>query len=120
LGLHRLHQAGAFFVTPTKKGLKMTWIKSSSVDWASGLRSDQTVHLATEEGRAHYPDALRRVRFKNRTSGRLLEFLANNFDLPAITITGPYVLRWRMELVLRGNKRHFRSKTLQGTSQFSN
>ncbi len=114
--LHRLHQAGAFFVTRTKRGVRLARTGSRPVDWASGLRSDQTVRLVTAASRAHYPDPLRKVRFKDPATGQLLEFLTSNFDLPALTITALYKQRWRVELFFKWIKGHLRIKAFYGTS----
>ena len=116
LRLYRFHQAGAFFVTRAKKGLRMIRIDSRPVDFATGLRSDQTVRWATAEGRAHYPVPLRKVRFKDPITGRILVFLTNNFDLPALTIAALYKLRWRVELFFKWIKGHLRIKAFYGTS----
>ena len=106
LRLYRFHQAGAFFVTRAKKGLRMIRIDSRPVDFATGLRSDQTVRWATAEGRAHYPVPLRKVRFKDPITGQILVFLTNNFNLPALTIAALYKLRWRVELFFKWIKGH--------------
>lgn len=116
LRLYRFHQAGAFFVTRAKKGLRMIRIDSRPVDFATGLRSDQTVRWATAEGRAHYPVPLRKVRFKDPITGQILVFLTNNFDLPALTIAALYKLRWRVELFFKWIKGHLRIKAFYGTS----
>ena len=84
--LHRFHQAGAFFVTRAKKGLRLQRIESRPVDMATGLRCDQTIRFVTAEGRTHYPAPLRKVRFNDPAPGHRLVFLTNNFDLPALTV----------------------------------
>jgi hypothetical protein len=114
--LHRLHQAGACFVTRTKRGVGLARTGSRPVDWTTGLRSDQTVRLVTAASRAHYPDPLRKVRFKDPATGQLLEFLTSNFDLPALTITALYKQRWRVELFFKWIKGHLRIKAFYGTS----
>lgn len=114
--LYLFHQAGAFFVTRAKKGLRINRLDSRPVDFATGLRSDQTVRLVTAESRVHYPVPLRRVRFKDPLTGQILVFLTNNFDLPALTIAALYKLRWRVELFFKWIKGHLRIKAFYGTS----
>ena len=53
---------------------------------------------------AHYPDRLRRVTFCDPEDGKLLVFLTNNFDLPALVIAQLYKLRWRVELFFKCNR----------------
>jgi hypothetical protein len=116
LRLHRFHQAGAFFVTRAKRGLRLTRSESRPVDLATGLRSDQTVIAGTAESRAHYPEPLRKVRFRDPLTGQALVFLTNNFDLPALSIAVLYKLRWRVELFFKWIKGHLRIKAFYGTS----
>lgn len=116
LRLHRFHQAGAFFVTRAKRGLRLTRSESRPVDLATGLRSDQTVIAGTAESRAHYPEPLRKVRFRDPLTGQSLVFLTNNFDLPALSIAVLYKLRWRVELFFKWIKGHLRIKAFYGTS----
>jgi hypothetical protein len=114
--LFRIHQACAFFVTRTKKGIRFARLNSRPIDMSTGLRSDQTVRFATAEGRAHYPEPLRKVRFKDPDTGKILVFLTNNLDLPALTIAKLYKLRWRVELFFKWIKGHLRIKAFYGTS----
>jgi len=114
--LFRFTQAGAFFVTRTKKSMRFGRRQSRPVDMATGLRSDQAVGFATSKGRALYPDPVRRVRFKDPESGKSLIFLTNNFDLPPLTIARLYKLRWRVELFFKWIKGHLRIRAFYGTS----
>jgi hypothetical protein len=120
LDLSRLYLfvvVGAFFVTRAKRGMRFSRIQSSPVDRATGLRCDQTVWVATAEGFRKYPEKLRRVGFRDPDTGKVLVFLTNNFDLPALTIARLYKLRWRVELFFKWIKGHLRIKTFLGTSQ---
>ena len=114
--LHRFHQAGAFFVTRAKKGLRLQRVGSRPVEMATGLRCDQTIRFVTAEGRSNYPAQLRKVRFKDPVTGHLLVFLTNNFDLPALTVAQLYKLRWQVELFFKWIKGHLRIKAFYGTS----
>jgi hypothetical protein len=95
--LHRLHLAGAFFVTRAKSNLNATRRYSQRVDRRSGLICDQTITLSVFYSKHGYPEALRRIRFKTE-AGKTLVFLTNNFELPALTITELYRCRWQVEL----------------------
>jgi IS4 transposase len=83
----------------------------------SGLVSDQTVLLATTHSLQHYPDALRRVCYRDGQTGQRLEFLTNNFTLPALTIAAIYRSRWQVELFFKWIKQHLRIKAFYGTSE---
>lgn len=114
--LHRLHEAGAFFVTRAKSNLKAMRRYSRPVDRSTGLICDQTVTLTVFYSKTGYPEALRRIRFKT-DEGKTLVFLTNNFALPAFTITELYRCRWQVELFFKWIKQHLRIKSFFGTSE---
>ena len=114
--LHRLHTAGAFFVTRAKSNLKAKRRYSHPVDRATGLICDQTIMLIGFYSKNGYPEALRRIRFKT-DEGKTMVFLTNNFELPAITITELYRCRWQVELFFKWIKQHLRIKSFFGTSE---
>jgi len=114
--LHRLHLAGAFFVTRAKSNLKANRRYSRSVDRSTGLMCDQSVTLTVFYSKVGYPEALRRIRFKT-DEGKTLVFLTNNFALPALTITDLYRCRWQVELFFKWIKQHLRIKSFFGTSE---
>ena len=114
--LHRLHLAGAFFVTCAKSNLKATRRYSRAVDRSTGLICDQTITLTVFYSKVGYPEPLRRIRFKT-SEGKTLVFLTNNFELPALTITELYRCRWQVELFFKWIKQHLRIKSFFGTSE---
>jgi len=114
--LHRLHLAGAFFVTRAKSNLKAKRRCSHTVDRSTGLICDQTITLTVFYSKAGYPAPLRRIRFKT-DDGKTLVFLTNNFTLPALTITELYRCRWQVELFFKWIKQHLRIKAFFGTSE---
>ena len=114
--LYRFVLAGAFFVTRSKAGIQFNRLKSVPVDRSTGLRSDHIVWLAHPKSVAHYPDKLRRVSYRDPEDGKVLVFLTNNFDLPALIIARLYKLRWRVELFFKWIKQNLRIKHFFGTS----
>jgi hypothetical protein len=115
--LHGLHQAQAFFVTQAKSNLQYRRVYSRPVDKASGLRCDQTIRLSGIKAAKDYPVPLRRVKFYDAEHDKLLVFLTNNFDLPALTIAQLYRCRWQVELFFKWIKQHLRIKAYFGTSE---
>jgi transposase len=114
--LYRFVLAGAFYVTRYKKGIKLNRLESRWVDKSTGLRSDHIVWLSRESSVNHYPDRLRRVSYRNPEDGKVLVFLTNNFDLPALTIAQLYKSRWRVELFFKWIKQNLRIKHFFGNS----
>ncbi len=114
-GLYRFVQTGAFFVTRTKAGLQLNRLQSPPVDRTSGVRSDHIVLLLSLQSATHYPDRFRRVSYRDAENGKVLVFLTNNFDLPAMVIAQLYNLRWRVELFFKWIKHYLRIKNFFDT-----
>ncbi len=114
--LDRIARAGAFFVTRAKAGLRFARQRSQPVDPAEGLRSDQIGRPALAKARAAYPSRLRKVRYRDPETGRMLTFLTNHLEIPAPSVARLYRLRWRIELFFRWIKGHLRIKHYYGTS----
>jgi hypothetical protein len=115
--LHRLHEAGSFFVTRAKSNLKAQRRYSHPVDRSAGLICDQTIALTGFYSRKDFDTPLRRIKFKDPKTGKRLVFLTNNFALPAITIADLYRCRWQVELFFKWIKQHLRIKVFFGTSE---
>ncbi len=115
--LHVFQRTGAFFVTRTKSNVLLRRRCSRAVDFSTGLISDHTVVLKTADSFKHYPDALRRVRYRDQEQDRTLVFLTNHFGLPALTIAQLYESRWKVELFFKWIKQHLRIKAFYGNSE---
>jgi len=114
--LYRIVRAGAFFVIRAKRGLKLARLYSRPVDFATGVRSDQTVRPTGVDTRHEYLAKLRRIKFNDAANDRTFVFLTNHFELPAATIAALYAKRWQIELFFRWIKQNLRIKTFYGTS----
>jgi hypothetical protein len=114
--LFRFVLESAFFVTRTKAGILFNRLESRPVDRTTGVRSDHIVWLTNPTSAAHYPDRLRRVSYRDPDDGKVLIFLTNNFDLPALTIAQIYKFRWRVELFFKWIKQNLRIKHFFGNS----
>jgi len=115
--LYRLHLNGAFFVTRAKKNFRCQRRYSRPVKKATGLRFDQTVVLSGFYSQQQYPQALRRIGFRDPETDKALVFLTNNFTEPALTIAHLYRCRWQIELFFKWIKQHLRIKAFYGTSE---
>ena len=115
--LYTFNQVPAFFVTRAKANMQYKRRYSHPVDKETGLRCDQTIMLTGFYTGKHYPDTLRRVKFRDAGTGKTLVFLTNNFTLPALTIAQLYRSRWQVELFFKWIKQHLRIKRFYGTSE---
>jgi hypothetical protein len=114
--LYRFTLAGAFFVTRAKAGLQINRLESRPVDKSTGVRSDQVVGLKLSKSIEHYPERFRRISYRDPDTGKVLVFLTNNFELPALTIAQLYKCRWRVELFFKWIKQNLRIKHFFGTT----
>jgi hypothetical protein len=115
--LYRFTLESAFFVVRAKSNVLLQRRYSHPVDKDSGVRSDQTVVLASLKSASVYPDVLRKVAYVDAETGKRLVFLSNNFTLPAATIAAIYKQRWQVELFFKWIKQHLRIKAFYGTSE---
>ena len=115
--LYVLHQAGAFFVTRAKSNMDAKRLYSAQSDRADGIICDQTIALAGIQTSHHYPEHLRRIRFRDPETCKTLVFLTNQRMLPAATICALYKCRWQVELFFKWIKQHLRIKAFFGTTE---
>jgi len=95
--------SSAFFVVRTKSNVLIQRRYSHPVDKSTGVRSDQTVILSSFESASVYPDALRKVSYCDAETGKRLQFLTNNFTLPALMIAQIYKQRWQVGVSSQGH-----------------
>jgi hypothetical protein len=115
--LYVLHQASSFFVTRAKSNMDARRLYSASADRSAGVICDQTIALNGFYSSRHFPDHLRRIRFKDAESGKTLLFLTNHHTLPALIICALYKSRWQIELFFKWIKQHLRIKRFYGVSE---
>jgi Domain of unknown function (DUF4372)/Transposase DDE domain len=109
--------SSAFFVVRTKSNVLLQRRYSHAVDKNTGVLSDQTVFLSSLQSAMAYPDTLRKVSYCDEERNKRLQFLTNNFTLPAQTIADIYKQRWQAELFFKWIKQHLRIKAFYGTSE---
>jgi len=115
--LFQMHHAGAFFVTRAKHNMNARRVYSQRTDRATGIICDQSVLLNGFYAAQHYPENLRRIRYKDPITDKALIFLTNNFLLPPLTIAALYKNRWQVELFFKWIKQHLRIKKFLGNSE---
>ena len=115
--LYQMHLTGAFFVTRAKNNMNARRVSSRRTDRDAGIICDQSVLLNGFYAAQHYPENLRRIRFKDPVTGKTLIFLTNNFVLPPLTIAALYKNRWQVELFFKWIKQHLRIKKFLGNSE---
>jgi IS4 transposase len=115
--LYSIHQSGAFFVTRAKKNMNVRRIYSKPTDRSTGIISDQVIAVNGVYASKDYPEYLRKVRFKDPETKKILVFITNNTTLPPLIIAALYKNRWQVELFFKWIKQHLRIKRFFGTSE---
>ena len=114
--LHRINQAGAFFVTRAKSNFAARRLYSREVVKETGVRCDQIICLKNYKAAKDYPAKLRRVKYYDEENNKTLVFISNNFEITALEVALLYKNRWQIELFFKWIKQHLRIKVFWGES----
>ena len=90
---------------------------SQQKDIAKGVIYDQTIMLNNYYAAKDYPEKMRRIKFKDEQTGKVLVFLTNNFHLKATEIAQLYKHRWKIELFFKWIKQHLKIKSFWGQTE---
>jgi hypothetical protein len=115
--LYKIHSCEAFFVTRAKDNMNYRRLYSHPKDRNSGVIYDQTIVLNNYYAAKDYSEKMRRIKFKDAESGKVLIFLTNNFHLKATEIAQLYKHRWKIELFFKWIKQHLKIKSFWGHSE---
>ena len=89
--LYNIHKRNAFFVTRAKDNMNCRRLYSHPVDKTKGIIYDQTIMLNGYYAAKDYPEKMRRIKFYDQETGKVLIFLTNNFHLTATEIGRAHV-----------------------------
>lgn len=112
-----LTDKGIFFVTRLKSNAKTRVVNRHAISSGKGLTSDQTIEFTGTQTAKKCPVQLRRIGYKDATTGKHYVFLTNNFKLSAKTIADIYKSRWQVELFFKWIKQNLKIKSFVGTSK---
>jgi hypothetical protein len=115
--LYRIHVCDAFFVTRAKDNMNYRRLYSHAVDKTKGIIYDQTIMLNGYYAVKDYPQKMRRIKFYDQQTDKILIFLTNNFHLAATEIAQLYKHRWKIELFFKWIKQHLKIKSFWGHSE---
>jgi hypothetical protein len=115
--LYKIHLCGAFFVTRAKDKMNYRRLYSRKKDKGTGVIYDQIIKQNNFYASRDYPEKMRRIKFKDAESGKVLVFLTNNFNLTANEIAQLYKHRWKIELFFKWIKQHLKIKSFWGHSE---
>ena len=115
--LYRINLCQAFFITRAKDNMDCRRVYSHPVEKIKGVVYDQSIMLNGHYAVKNYPEKIRRVKFRDKETGKLLIFLTNNFNLSATGIAQLYKHRWIIELFFKWIKQHLKVKSFWGRSE---
>jgi hypothetical protein len=105
------------FVTRKKTNAHYKLIKRLGSDKKNGILSDKKIVFSVWQTTKKYPEALRLIRYRDFETKKTFDFLTNDFESDAITITKIYKARWEIELFFKTIKQNLKIKRFMGTSQ---
>lgn len=98
--LYKINQCDVFFVTRAKDNMNYRRLYSHPKDTVHGVLYDQTIMLNNYYSALDYPQKMRRIKFMDEDSRKILVFITKNFKLPATDIALLYKYRWGMNFFL--------------------
>lgn len=104
------------FVTRKKTNAKFSILENHKADKSDGILSDCTIEFSVYLTHKRYPHPLRLIRYQDPDTGDKLEFLTNDFELDALTVTQIYKARWEIELFFKTIKQNLKIKRFIGNS----
>lgn len=112
-----LTDAGIILVARTKKNQSFVVSQCLVCDPSTGVLKDELVTHVIYPGTSPLKQPLRQVTFYDKETEKVITFITNNTDLPAVTIAAIYKQRWQIELFFKWIKQNLKIKTFLGTSE---
>lgn len=113
--MKEIDSISAYFIVRRKRGMSYSVIKELTAAVAP-IYGDKEISFSNRWARKGYPGNLRLVQYYSMERNEVLDFLTNNFQLPAMTIAESYRNRWNIELFFRWIKQHLYVTRFYGTS----
>ena len=77
----------------------------------------QTIRLNNYYAAKDYPQSLRRIKYRDLDTGKVFNFVTNNFELEPLEICLLYKHRWQIELFFKWVKQHLKIKAFWGYTE---
>jgi hypothetical protein len=81
------------------------------------VQSDVVIALTGAKTKTLYPKELRKIKYYDKETKRVYEFITNDFERSAEDIAGIYKERWEVELFFKWIKQNLKIKSFWGTSE---
>lgn len=113
----KLTERGVWFVTRPRINQSVFVAGQHKKSANPSCISDEKIYIGEYSNSHHYPYALRRVTWKDTETGKIYQFITNNFKLSADQIALIYKNRWQIELFFKWIKQNLKIKSFLGTSR---
>ena len=113
---HKLTQQWVTFVTRTKHNTEYTPIETFPTPHHC-ITYDAKVEFVYWSSYQKYQQPIRVVRYRDKETWNIYEYITNDFDLPALTIAQLYDQRWKIEKLFRRLKQNVQIKEFLWTSK---
>lgn len=111
-----LNEQGVWFVTRTKIN-QCIFVAGQHAKTDINCVADEKVYIGEYFNSDDYPNALRRVVWRNPETGEVISFITNNFEFSAKQIAFIYKKRWEIELFFKWIKQNLKIQSFLGTSK---
>ena len=116
-GLFSIEASKGYFIVPIKRNVKYLVLKiNTEHERPIEVLADRMIEFTSRWAKTGYPKELRLVTYYVEQKGKAMQFLTNNFKLPAEKIALLYKYRWDIEVFFKWIKQHLRINSFYGTS----
>jgi putative transposase len=112
-----LTERDIYFVTRLKKDALHKVIERREVNKRFGLTCDQTIKLTGIKSKKIAMTSLRKVGYRDPSTGKHYIYVTNLFHLSARTIAAIYKERWQIEIFFKWIKQNLKIKSFLGTTK---
>jgi hypothetical protein len=114
--LYCIELQGSVFVTRMKSNGAYRRIRNNRHEGDGPVVSDVVIALTGAKTKEKYPKELRKVKYYDKETKRVYEFITNDFERSAEDIAAIYKERWEVELFFKWIKQNLKIKSFWGTS----
>ena len=115
--LYNIDLQGSTFVTRVKNNAAYKRTHNNPHSNDGPILSDVLIELTGPITKTCYPKPLRKIKYLDKETGKVYEFLTNDLKRDAQQIAMIYKERWEVELFFKWIKQHLRIKSFWGTSK---
>jgi len=114
--LYYIELQGSIFVTRMKRNGVFKRIHNNPHKEGGPVLSDVLIELTGAGTKKAYPKPLRKIKYKDKETKKVYEFLTNDMGRDAEEVAAIYKERWEVELFFKWIKQHLKIKSFWGTS----